>query len=100
MLLDYGVITNCKKQDLNLGWTSFDFKAAPMPSADLCKAACNANTACDFYTFVASAPNFKCWCGEYKVPGPVTLPLNQLDSISEVTLNFKKGESFLNFHIS
>ena len=82
------------KQDLNLGWTSFDFKAAPIPNEDDCKNGCNGNVNCDFYTFIAAAPFFKCWCGEYKVPETsVPLPaFNQLGSISEVTLNFKKGE--------
>ena len=81
------------KQDTNLGWTSFLFKGAPMPSEDVCKAACNSNPMCDFYTFIDSItfPNANCWCGEYKVPA-VPVSLKQLESISEVTLNFKKGE--------
>ena len=94
LFLDYGSITNCKKQDMNLGWTSFIFKAAPMPNEAVCKLACNANADCDFYTFIDGIfPQPSCWCGEYKVPeNPV--PLIAIASVSEVTLKYKMGKSY------
>ena len=85
------------KQDLNLGWTSYDFKGAPMPSEDICKAACNANSECDFYTFIIEVMFGYCLCGEYKVPDyPVNLIV--IASVSEVTLKYKKGETKDIFH--
>ena len=87
--LDYGEITKCMKQDTNFGWTSYDFKSAPMPSEDACKAACSANPECDFYVFIDSI-TLKCWCGSYKKPeNPMNL--EPLKSVTEVTLKFKKG---------
>ena len=83
------------KQDINFGWTSYDFKSAPMPSEDICKAACSANPMCDFYTFIESA-TLKCWCGTYKKP-EVSLNLDHLNSVTEVTLKFKKGGSCILF---
>ena len=78
------------KQDTNLGWTSYDFKSAPMPNEDTCKMACNANPNCDFYTYIDSIA-IKCWCGEYKKPlQPINLDLL---TVNKVTLKFKKGES-------
>ena len=96
MFLDYGEITNCKNQDLNLGWTSFIFKAAPMPNEDFCKNACSTNPGCDFYTFIDSIPfnlgtGVNCLCGEFKKPA-VPVPLFLIESVTEVTLKFKKGE--------
>ena len=83
------------KQDLNLGWTSYDFKSAPgVPTDDLCKGACSSNPKCDFYSFIDAAQNFKCWCGEYKKPES-TLNLEELKSVEKVTLKFKKGKSYL-----
>ena len=81
------------KQDTNLGWTSYKFKPAPMDSENTCKATCSANPKCDFYTFIDSitSPKPNCWCGEYKAPDSQP-PLTLLDSVSEVTLKFKKGE--------
>ena len=99
---DYGEITKCKKHDLNLGWTSYDWK--PLSSykegvadEDICKNTCNSNTGCDFYTYVGSIawPLPNCWCGEYTTPKN-TIPNNQMDSFDEVTLKFKKGESYYN----
>ena len=92
LFLDYGEITSCKKQDMNLGWTSFIFKAAPMPNEAVCKLACSTNDQCDFYTFIDSItfPQPNCYCGEYKVP-PVQVPVA---SVSEVTLKYKKGEKY------
>ena len=78
------------KQDTNLGWTSYDFKSAPMATEDICKGVCSSNPKCDFYAFIDSV-NFKCWCGEYKVPS-IAVPLNSLASVSEVTLKYKNGE--------
>ena len=78
------------KQDINLGWTSYDFKSAPLPTEELCKSVCSANPKCDFYTFIASAPNLKCWCGEYNKP-EVPLNLDHLKTVTDVTLKFKKG---------
>ena len=80
------------KQDTNLGWTSYDFKSTPLPSEDLCKAACSSNPKCDFYTFIDSIkfPSPNCWCGEYKKP-EIPLNLEPLKSVDEVTLKFKKG---------
>ena len=78
------------KQDMNLGWTSYDFKSAPnLPTDAECKEACNRNPSCDFYAFIDSV-QFKCWCGEYKKP-EVPLNLDNLKSVTEVTLKFKKG---------
>ena len=93
--LDYGEITKCMKQDTNLGWTSYDFKSAPLPSEDLCKASCSSNSKCDFYAFIDSAAaNMKCWCGEYKKPD-TPLSLDELNSVTEVTLKFKKSKEVL-----
>ena len=77
------------KQDLNLGWTSYNFKLADIPNDDVCKTACSSNPKCDFYAFIDSA-TIKCWCGEYKKPES-TINLDQLKSVTEVTLKFKKG---------
>ena len=77
------------KQDTNLGWTSYDFKSAPMPSEDTCKAVCSANPDCDFYVYIDSI-TVKCWCGSYKKP-EIPMKLDQLASVTEVTLKFKKG---------
>ena len=87
--LDYGEISNCMKQDTNLGWTSYDFKSAPMATEDICKGVCSSNPKCDFYAFIDSV-TFKCWCGEYKKP-EVPINLDNLKSVTEVTLKFKKG---------
>ena len=86
------MIANCKKQDLNLGWTSFIFKAAPVPNEDICKNACSTNPGCDFYTFIDSIfPQPNCWCGEYKKPA-VPVQLQPITSVTKVTLKYKKGE--------
>ena len=90
------MISNCKKQDLNLGWTSFVFKAAPMPTEAVCKQACSSQTRCDFYTYIDAIPfdfgkGVNCWCGEYKKP-EFAIPLNPMGKVTEVTLKFKKGE--------
>ena len=82
------------KQDLNLGWTSYDFKSAAMPTEDLCQTACSSNPKCDFYSFIDAAPKFKCWCGEYKKP-ETPMNLEELKSVEKVTLKFKKGELYL-----
>ena len=90
------MIANCKKQDLNLGWTSFVFKAAPMPTEAVCKQACSSQTRCDFYTFIDAIPfnmgqGVNCWCGEFKKPAS-PIALDPIESVTEVTLKFKKGE--------
>ena len=79
---------------MNLGWTSYDFKAAPMLNEAICKQACSTNPGCDFYTFIDSIfPKPNCYCGEFKAPSE-QIPLNPIESVSEVTLKFKKGESY------
>ena len=80
---------------MNLGWTSYDFKAAPMPNEAICKQACSTNPGCDFYTFIDSIkmPQPNCYCGEFKAPS-VQIPLNPIASVSKVTLKFKNGESY------
>ena len=92
------MIANCKKQDLNLGWTSFVFKAAPMPTEAVCKQACSSNQGCDFYTFIDSIPfnmgqGVNCWCGDFKKSASA-IALDPIESVTEVTLKFKKGESY------
>ena len=82
------------KQDQNLGWTSYSVKHALLNTDGECKTACSSNDKCDFYVFIDSAPLLKCWCGEYKKPIE-PLNLDQLKSVTEVTLKFKKSKEVL-----
>ena len=68
-----------------------------VPNKKVCMQACSTADNCDFYVFIDSIPfnmgqGRNCWCGEYKKPLNA-IPLDPLDDITDVTLNFKKGES-------
>ena len=84
----FGEILSCRKQDNNLGWTSYNLKTIPGESTeDDCKTSCKLNPDCDYYVYVEATK--KCWCGQYSKSSP-TVDLNKLPAL--VTLKYKKGK--------
>ena len=83
----FGEILSCRKQDNNLGWTSYNLKTIPGESTeDDCKTSCKLNPDCDYYVYVEATK--KCWCGQYSKSSP-TVDLKELPEM--VTLKYKKG---------
>ena len=90
---DYEQIENCKKQDKNLGWTSYVSWPFPAETEQKCRLPCSNEVNCDFYAYTQGTQGFNCWMGRYKEQDTF-ITLQPLDTVENVTINFKKGEAY------